>query len=118
MIAGRDGASGQRRVSLSEVHGWYLAQLTVFKGGEREFEDQFTPIFGVLPSTVGIPISAHRVTLLRTAIDQYWLLTGDDRFDVYVLRTFAACIWDWLIDAALPFGYNLKIETLGATAQV
>ncbi len=35
---GRDGASGGRRLRLSEVRGWHLAQLAVFadqRGGIR-----------------------------------------------------------------------------------
>jgi heterotetrameric sarcosine oxidase gamma subunit len=33
--------------------------------------------------------------------------TGTDRYELYVLRTYAASTWAWLIDAALPFGYDL-----------
>jgi heterotetrameric sarcosine oxidase gamma subunit len=29
---------------------------------------------------------------------------GTDRYELYVLRTFAEWIWEWLTDAALPFG--------------
>ena len=36
--------------------------------------------------------------------------TGADRFELVVLRTFAASIWDWLLDAALPLGYELDVE--------
>jgi sarcosine oxidase subunit gamma len=35
---------------------------------------------------------------------------GADRFELMVLRTFAASIWAWLVDAALPFGYELRVE--------
>ncbi|MDE2252114.1 MAG: hypothetical protein KGL25_12010 [Gammaproteobacteria bacterium] len=34
--------------------------------------------------------------------------TGADRYDLYVLRTFAAAIWEWLADAALEFGYDIE----------
>jgi len=33
--------------------------------------------------------------------------SGDSRYDFYVLRTFAMWTWEWLIDAALPFGYEI-----------
>lgn len=36
--------------------------------------------------------------------------TGTDRYELTVLRTFAASIWDWLIDAALPMGYDVHVE--------
>ena len=37
------------------------------------------------------------------------LRTGESRFDLYILRSFAASIWDWLIDAALPIGYDVAV---------
>ena len=55
------------------------------------------------------PIGAFAQTRLHhTAI----LLerSGDIRFELYVLRTFAVSIWEWLIDAALPFGYDTSVE--------
>jgi methylglutamate dehydrogenase subunit D len=30
------------------------------------------------------------------------------RYDLYVLRTFALWTWEWLVDAALPFGYEIS----------
>jgi len=36
-----------------------------------------------------------------------------DRFELYVLRTFAASTFDMLIDTALPYGYELGVETAG-----
>lgn len=35
---------------------------------------------------------------------------GPDSFELYVLRTYAASTWEWLIDAALPFGYEVIRE--------
>jgi len=32
---------------------------------------------------------------------------ASDRYELYVLRTFAEWVWDWLIDAALPIGYEV-----------
>ena len=37
------------------------------------------------------------------------LRAGESRFDLYILRSFAASIWDWLIDAALPIGYDVAV---------
>lgn len=40
-----------------------------------------------------------------------------DRYDLYVMRTFALSIWRWLIDAALPFGYVVSTDvTVSASA--
>jgi heterotetrameric sarcosine oxidase gamma subunit len=33
--------------------------------------------------------------------------SGENRYELYVMRTFALSIWDWLADAALPFGYEI-----------
>jgi heterotetrameric sarcosine oxidase gamma subunit len=35
-----------------------------------------------------------------------------DRYELYVQRTFAASIWGWLVDAALPFGYEVSVQHL------
>ncbi len=32
---------------------------------------------------------------------------AQDRYELYVPRTFALSIWEWLIDAALPVGYEI-----------
>lgn len=37
--------------------------------------------------------------------------TGLHRYELYVLRTYAQWIWDWLTDAALPFGYDVVEES-------
>jgi len=39
---------------------------------------------------------------------------GRERFDLYVLGTFAASIWDVLIDTALPYGYEVGVESAAA----
>ncbi|HLW25662.1 MAG TPA: sarcosine oxidase subunit gamma family protein [Steroidobacteraceae bacterium] len=41
---------------------------------------------------------------------------GRDRFELFVLRTFAASTFDVLIDTALPYGYELGIEAVGITS--
>ncbi len=30
-----------------------------------------------------------------------------ERYEIYAMRTFAQSVWDWLTDAALPFGYEV-----------
>ncbi len=35
------------------------------------------------------------------------LRSSATRFELYVLRTFAVWTWEWLTDAALPYGYEL-----------
>ncbi len=182
---GRDGASGGRRLRLSEVRGWHLAQLAVFADHRGEFEEHVRACCGA-----GLPVELHRgVTsgdshLIRITPRQYWWIAargdsmlrlarelpaaagtvtmlsagrvrlritgpqardvlargisldlhpavfqvgrgaqtglhhtgvflervGDDSYEIYVQRTYAESIWEWLIDAALPFGYDVAIE--------
>lgn len=33
--------------------------------------------------------------------------TDESRYELYMLRTFALSAWEWLTDAALPFGYDI-----------
>ena len=49
----------------------------------------------------------------QTGIDHAGVLIdrrGRERFEVYVLSTFAASTWDVLIDTALPYGYEVGVE--------
>jgi sarcosine oxidase subunit gamma len=32
------------------------------------------------------------------------------RYELYVLRTFALSVWEWLLDAAAPWGYEIAVE--------
>ena len=34
--------------------------------------------------------------------------SDENRYELYAMRTFAQSVWDWLIDAALPFGYDVE----------
>ena len=34
--------------------------------------------------------------------------SGGSRYDLYVMRTFAVWTWEWLVDAALVFGYEVS----------
>jgi sarcosine oxidase subunit gamma len=66
----------------------------------------------------GISIDLHPNVFAMSAFAQTGLQhtgvllerTGDSRFELYVLRTFAVSIWEWLIDAALAFGYDTSVE--------
>ena len=182
---GRDGASGARRLRLSEVRGWHLAQLAVFADHRGEFEQHIRACCGA-----GLPVELYRgVTsgdshLVRITQQQYWWIAarndsmvrlarelpasagavtvlsagrvrlritgpearevlakgisldlhptvfqvgrgaqtglhhtgvflervGDDSYEIYAQRTYAESIWEWLIDAALPFGYDVAVE--------
>jgi methylglutamate dehydrogenase subunit D len=35
--------------------------------------------------------------------------SGEERYELYVLRSFALWTWEWLTDAALQFGYEIRI---------
>lgn len=51
------------------------------------------PTFFALTAVHHTPLLIHR--------------TRETRYDLYVTRTFAAWTWEWLTDAALPFGYEV-----------
>jgi sarcosine oxidase subunit gamma len=38
------------------------------------------------------------------------LRSGAMRFELYVARSFAAWTWEWLTDAALPYGYEVEVS--------
>ena len=33
--------------------------------------------------------------------------SGAERYEMYVLRTYAVSTWEWIVDAAMPFGYDI-----------
>jgi sarcosine oxidase subunit gamma len=39
---------------------------------------------------------------------------GQERFELYVLSTFAASTWDVLVDTALPYGFEVGVESAAA----
>ncbi len=184
-LPGRDGASGQRALRISEVRGWSLAQLCVFGGRERVFADALRTLIGDdLPSAVGQQIICHGAKIFRMTPNRYWAVAPDEdfaaalartvpaaagtatalshsrtlialegsgarallakgvgidlhptvfrighfaetalhhtgvllercgaeRYQLFLPRTLAASIWDWLTDAALPLGYDVGTE--------
>jgi heterotetrameric sarcosine oxidase gamma subunit len=188
--AGRDAPQGARQLRLTDVRGWHLAQVAVFPGHEREFQEHVRACGGPdLPVELYRGVTRGDSRLVRITADQYWwiaagsaslvrlarelpspagtvtmlsagrvririsggatrellakgialdlhrsafqvgasALTGlhhtgiflervdDDAYEIYVQRTYAEWLWDWLIDAALPFGYDLDVLDLGAT---
>jgi methylglutamate dehydrogenase subunit D len=42
----------------------------------------------------------HTPVLIQRAAEQ--------RYEIYAMRTFALSVWEWLTDAALPFGYQIE----------
>jgi heterotetrameric sarcosine oxidase gamma subunit len=62
----------------------------------------------------GVPLDFHPD---HFRVDQF-ALTGlhhtpvlihrcaEDRYEIYALRTFGLSVWEWLADAALPYGYE------------
>jgi sarcosine oxidase subunit gamma len=63
----------------------------------------------------GIPLDFHPEVF---RVDQFALTglhhtpvllhrSGENRFEIYAMRTFALSVWEWLTDAALPFGYEV-----------
>jgi len=182
---GRDGARGGRRLRLTEVRGWHLAQLAVFAGHQGEFQERVRASSGAdLPVEMYRGVTHADSHLVRITQHQYWWISagstsmlrlarelpasagtvtvlsasrvriritgpkardvlaqgialdlhpaafqlgrsaqtglhhtgvflervGDDSYEIYVQRTYAEWIWDWLIDAALPFGYDTVAE--------
>jgi heterotetrameric sarcosine oxidase gamma subunit len=52
----------------------------------------------------------HRYCFALTGLHHTPLMilrSGESRYELYALRTFALWTWEWLIDAALPFGYDI-----------
>jgi len=56
--------------------------------------DVFRPGFFALTGLHHTPVMIYR--------------SGGLQYDLYVLRTFAVWTWEWLIDAARPFGYEIS----------
>lgn len=67
--------------------------------------------------SMGIALDFHRSTFrvghfAMTALHHTAVLvhrTAEERYELYVLRSFALWTWEWLTDAALQFGYAIGI---------
>ena len=54
----------------------------------------------------GFPVGAFALTgIHHTSVLLHH--AASDRYELYVLRTFAEWVWDWLTDAAAPIGYEV-----------
>jgi hypothetical protein len=40
------------------------------------------------------------------------LRSAQNRYEIFALRTFALSVWEWLTDAALPWGYDITAYQL------
>jgi sarcosine oxidase subunit gamma len=38
--------------------------------------------------------------------------TGENSYEFFLLRTYAQTLWEWLTDAALPYGYDVEVTQL------
>jgi heterotetrameric sarcosine oxidase gamma subunit len=57
----------------------------------------------------------------QTGLDHAGVLLdrrGPECFELYLLSTFAASAWDLLVDAALPYGYSVGVESAAAAGRV
>lgn len=67
------------------------ASAVLMKGIALDFDlGEFRPDTIALTGVHHMPLLVHRI--------------AETRFELYVMRTFALCIWDWLADAGLEFG--------------
>ena len=65
----------------------------------------------------GIAIDLHPAVFLQGHSAQTGLhhcgifleRVADDGYEIFVPRSYAVSIWEWLIDAALPFGYDVGV---------
>jgi heterotetrameric sarcosine oxidase gamma subunit len=73
------------------------ARSVLSKGIALDFHPDVFPVDSfALTGLHHTPILVHR--------------SGENRYELYVIRTFAQSIWDWLTDAALPLGYGVFVE--------
>jgi heterotetrameric sarcosine oxidase gamma subunit len=86
-------------VSLSHSRTWIwiegdAARETMAKGIALDFHPLIFEIDRfALTGLHHTPILVHR--------------SGDNRYELFAMRTFSQSVMEWLIDAALPFGYEI-----------
>ena len=173
-----------RTLTLGEIRGWSLVQISAFPGTLPNLERAVRPFLGGdFPTHIGTCAMRSGPLLFKIGAEQFWVLSPDgqdlvpalqstippeigavtslshsrarifvqggaarqvlstgivldlhpdsfpvgafaltgahhaavllhrtraDRYELYVPRTFAAWIWDWLTDAALPIGYEVE----------
>ena len=70
------------------------ARAVLRKGIPLDFDpDVFRVDQAALTGLHHTPILVHRA--------------GADRYEIYAMRSFALGVWEWLIDAALEYGYDI-----------
>lgn len=58
-----------------------------------------------------LPVGAF----VQTAVHHTGVLlerSEEQRYELYVLHTYAASTWEWILDAALPYGYDVPSASL------
>jgi sarcosine oxidase gamma subunit len=104
------GAALPTRIGESAAAG----PRRLFKTGPEQFwivgpeaDDLASPLTAAVAPAVGAvtPLSHSRTRIFVEGPAVRDLLAN--RYELYVLRTFALSVWDWLTDAALPFGYEV-----------
>src|SRR5271154_5094164 len=74
---GRDGARGGRRLRLTEVRGWHLAQLAQFPDHHGEFQERVRACSGVdLPVELYRGVTYADSHLVRITQLQYWWIAA------------------------------------------
>jgi heterotetrameric sarcosine oxidase gamma subunit len=78
---GRNGTDSALAVRIGEVRGFRLFQVAAFPGMLADFEQVITPVLGGrLPVTVGEVHTIGARLLLKTGLEQFWIVIdeGDD----------------------------------------
>ena len=115
-------------ISLEEGTGRALEQavppdsgtVTVLSGARRCLRLDGAAARDVLAHHVALDLDLTEFPAGRfaqTGLDHAGVLLdrrGRERFELYVLSTFAASIWDVLVDTALPYGYEVGVESAAA----
>jgi heterotetrameric sarcosine oxidase gamma subunit len=133
---GEATVSGSHRLYRIALDQYWVISLE--EGTGRALEQAVPPDSGTVAALSGArlclrlegaaarDVLAHQVALdldltefpagcfAQTGFDHVGVLLdrrGRERFELYVLSTFAASTWDVLIDAALPYGYDVGVES-------
>lgn len=107
------GPEDTRVTSLSEAVLPSLGAITSLSHGRTRLFIEGAPAREVLSKGIAHdlhPEVFHVDACALTELQHTPILlhrTGRDRYELYVLRTYAAWIWEWLTDAALPLGYEV-----------
>jgi len=115
-------------ISLEEATGRALEQavppdsgtVTVLSGARLCLRLEGAAARDVLAHQVALDLDLTQFPAGRfaqTGFDHTGMLLdrrGRERFELYVLSTFAASTWDVLTDTALPYGYDVGVESAAA----